>query len=199
MVMEWGVAEKMKSGERESGDQYLVRDIPDGQLIAVVDGVGHGTEAGVAAHTALRVLNEQENFSLISLVRRCHERLQESRGVVMSLATFNAREGTLAWMGIGNVEGVVRRASPASESDRESLLLRGGVVGYLLPPLMEAVFPVSPGDTLAFATDGIHFDFTEMLVSKESPQSLAARILAAHQKNTDDALVLVARFKDAES
>lgn len=197
--LEWGVAEKMMHGERISGDQYLVRDIPDGQLIAVVDGIGHGPEAAAAAQIALDTLNRHKNDSLIAMVRRCHERLQDTRGVVMSLAVFNARESTLAWMGVGNVEGVLRRAYPAREMDKESLLLRGGVVGYLLPPLLETVFPVHPGDTLAFATDGIEFTFTEKLASPESPKALAARIFAAHQKDTDDALILVARFRGAES
>ncbi len=36
---------------------------------------------------------------------------------------------------------------------RETLLLRGGVVGDRLPPLRAAGLPLAPGDTLVLATD----------------------------------------------
>ena len=36
--VEWGVAAKALPGQRESGDLYLVEEIPEGWLFAVVDG-----------------------------------------------------------------------------------------------------------------------------------------------------------------
>jgi serine/threonine protein phosphatase PrpC len=67
-------------------------------------------------------------------------------------------------------------------------------VGYNLPTLRPAVVQVHPGDTLIFATDGLRSVFSEDLVLDELPQLLAERILSAHQRGTDDAMILVARY-----
>lgn len=77
---------------------------------------------------------------------------------------------------------------------REYLLLRGGVVGYQLPPLHASTIPVARGDTLILATDGIRSGFAEGLDLGEPPQRIADHILAQHGKSTDDALVLVGRY-----
>jgi hypothetical protein len=75
-----------------------------------------------------------------------------------------------------------------------SLLLRGGVVGSHLPLLRAAVLPVTQGDTLVFATDGIRSSFADGLNVRTAPQLLADRILAQYRMGTDDALVLAVRY-----
>ena len=62
----------------------------------------------------------------------------------MSLASFNALDGAMTWLGVGNVTGLLLRADAGAERKRESLLLRGGVVGYRLPPLRPVAIPIAP-------------------------------------------------------
>jgi hypothetical protein len=112
----------------------------------------------------------------------------------MSLASFSALDSSLTWLGIGNVEGVLVRADPRGAPARESLLLRGGVVGYRLPMLSASVLTVNTGDLLAFATDGVDAAFTAEVTATATLQPLADHILGQWGKATDDALVLVARF-----
>ena len=193
-LIEWGVAALPLAGEAESGDSYLVKLLPHGALLAVVDGLGHGGKAAAAAKTAVAALEDSANESIIAVVKRCHERLRRTRGVVMSLAVFHAPDSTLTWLGVGNVEGLLLRADAKASPARESVLLRGGVVGCELPPLRASVIPVFRGDTLIFATDGIRRSFAEGLSQNAPPQQIADRILARHGKGTDDALVRVARY-----
>jgi negative regulator of sigma-B (phosphoserine phosphatase) len=104
-------------------------------------------------------------------------------------------EGIVAWMGVGNVEGViVRRDGNGGSVCRESLVSRPGVVGSRLPPLIATLLPISEGDTLIFATDGVDANFERSIVRYDPPEAIAKRILANHAKGTDDALVLVARY-----
>src|SRR5205823_2688246 len=131
----------------------------DGALVAVVDGLGHGAEAADAAKAALRSLERHAHEPILPLIRNCHRSLAGTRGVVMSVAVFDARAETVTWVGVGNVEGVLLRAQATTILGRESLLLRGGVVGGHLPALAAALIPVSRGDALIFATDGIRSDF----------------------------------------
>jgi negative regulator of sigma-B (phosphoserine phosphatase) len=146
---------------------------------------------------AVNVLTEQvqESDSVIALFKECHAQLRDTRGVVMSLALLNARDAAMTWMGVGNVECVVVRASSSAGPRIEPLLLRGGVVGSQLPSLYAGIVPVQRGDTLIFATDGVRSDFVHSLNVLDEPQQIAERILAQHRKGADDALVLVARYQ----
>ena len=113
----------------------------------------------------------------------------------MSLASFNAQDGTMTWLGIGNVESILVHADSNASPAHESPILRGGVVGGQLPLLRAAIVQISPGDLLIFATDGIRSGFLQGLPLSESPQQLAERILAGYYKGNDDALALVACYK----
>jgi phosphoserine phosphatase RsbX len=193
-LIDWGFAIAVRAGEQESGDLHVVKPVGSDVLVAVVDGLGHGAEAAAAARAAVAVLNRHAGDPLPRLVRRCHAALVGTRGVVMSVARFDRAAATMTWLGIGNVEGVLRRADPESRPARATLLTRGGIVGSELPELRAEVLSIAPRDTLIFATDGVETPFADDLPGDASPQELAERILARHGKGTDDALVLVARY-----
>jgi negative regulator of sigma-B (phosphoserine phosphatase) len=190
----WGVAVQPLPGETALGDNYLVKEFPNGVLIAVIDGLGHGSEAAAVAETAVSVLAGFASEPIASLVKRCHERLAGTRGVVMSLASINAIDNTMTWLGVGNVDGVLLRPDANASPVRESLLVRSGIVGYRLPPLRLSTISLVRGDVLIFATDGIRSGFVEWVRLTNSPQEIAESIIARYSKKTDDALVLVARY-----
>ena len=193
-LLEWSVATRTMSGEIECGDAHLVVELPGGALVAVVDGLGHGREAAVAAREAVATLTQHADEPVVPLLQRCHGQLRATRGVVMTLASFRAADATMTWLGVGNVEGFLLRANAAAIPARESVLLRGGVVGYEIPPLRPATHRVAAGDTLVLATDGIRSASAEGLDVAVPPREMAAGVLARHAKDTDDALVLVARW-----
>ena len=192
--IKWGVAARPLPGQTASGDLHLVKPFSKGVLLAAVDGLGHGDEATVAAQLAVTTLERNAEEPILSLFNRCHEALRQTRGVVLTLASLHPREATLSWLGVGNVEGRLLRADPKTNPQSESVLLRGGVVGYQLPALRTSVEPISPGDLLIFATDGIRAGFAQGLALGDPPQQIADGILTRHLKGNDDALVLVARF-----
>jgi phosphoserine phosphatase RsbX len=191
-AIEWGVASAAFEGD--SGDLHVVAQVPNGALVAVMDGLGHGLEAAAAAQMAAEIIQAHLDESVLDLVRRCHEGLRNSRGVVMSLASFDTSDSSITWIGVGNVEGILLRANATAKPPREAVPMRGGVVGYNLPPLRAAMIPVSPGDTLIMATDGIRSGFVEGVGMHRRPQDNAELLLAKYAKRSDDALVLVARY-----
>ena len=193
-IIEYGVATYVLPGQSESGDRHLVRNRPDHILIAAIDGLGHGDDAATAAKTAVSILENSRDDSVIALVQQCHDGLRATRGVVMSLASIDPLQGLLTWIAVGNVQGVLLRRRATKRSPKEELLLRGGVVGAQLPPLQTAVLPIAKGDTLILVTDGIHTEFAEKLSALESPQKLANKIMADYRRGNDDALVLATRY-----
>ncbi len=194
-VLEWAVAQQALPGQAESGDAYLVHPCAGGVLLGVVDGLGHGSEAAAAARLAVATIAAHADEPLIRLLRDCHEALKDTRGVVLSLAKVNPAERTMTWIGVGNVEGLLLRADPASRPPYEFILTRAGVVGYQLPQPHAEILSLGPGDLLLLATDGLQGDFGQALNRTRAPQAMADSILTRCRKGTDDALILVARYR----
>lgn len=190
----WGIAEHPLAGETRSGDAALVLEQEQGCLLAVADGLGHGGEAADAAEAAMKALRGATQYSVLQLLRDCHEALRGTRGAVMSLAWIDYGEAQLTWAGIGNVNGVLLRARESGEGAREYLLCRGGTLGLQLPPPYAAITTVAPGDTLVLFTDGLDQSavsrFNDLL---SPPDRAAATLLRTCAGGKDDALVLVAR------
>ncbi len=193
-LIDWAVASRALPGETRSGDLHVVEPFADGVLVSVVDGLGHGDEAADAAEAAAGTLIDHADEAPVSLVRRCHERLVGTRGVAMSVASFTRRDQSIQWIGVGNVEASLFRCRPANAPARESLILRGGVVGYRLPPLRSSVVAVRRDDLLVLATDGIKNYSFDALRATAPPTRIAQDTLDRFARDTDDALVLVARY-----
>jgi phosphoserine phosphatase RsbX len=193
-LIEWSVVEEPLPGQKQSGDRYVVKTSPEGALLAVVDGIGHGEDAAHSAELAVSALNSSNAHSPISLLRRCQQYLQGTRGAVLSMAFFSLADDAVTWLGVGNVTGILLRREPYGVARQESLLLRAGVVGAQLPYVSASVLPVTYGDTLIFATDGIRSGFADKLNVNASTQEIARDIIEQHWRKIDDALVLVARY-----
>lgn len=201
-LIDWAVAARPLAGQSISGDLHIVAPFPAGVLVGAIDGLGHGEEAAAAAAIAVATLAAYAHEPILLLLKRCHEQLKGTRGVVMSVASITVRDNLMTWVGVGNVEGLLWHGDVNSRPAAESLPLRGGVVGYQLPPLRAFSLPVARGDFVIFASDGIRSGFAQAsslsdLFRRHSQgelQPLADRILAQYGKSTDDALVLVVRY-----
>ena len=195
-VMEWSVRERTLPGQSFSGDRCLMKEVWEGVLIAVIDGIGHGGEAAKAAEIAVATIEENADRSFSLLLQKCHLNLRKTRGVVMSLAYVDDQR-TMTWMGIGNVEGrLIRRRIQYSEKT-ESLLLRTGVIGgegELEPTFYPRGLTLVRGDLLIMATDGIRSDFDNEVDIASGPKRIAEDIIAKKSKPNDDALVFVGRY-----
>ena len=190
-LLEYGVASVTPPDQEESGDRHLVRTIHEGVLLAVVDGSGHGKDAGEPAQLAVAALETYANESVVCLFERCHEVLRSTRGAVITIASINGAHGTLTWAGVGNIEGMILGRARQAGVDR--LLLRPGIVGYRLPRIQPQALPIAPGDLIILATDGIRPDFENKIMPEEHPRMIN-KISAGYRKQCDDGLVLVARY-----
>ena len=193
-LVEWGMATRTLPGETESGDLALVKPFPRGVLGAVIDGLGHGPEAARAARAARKTLGDGAGQTVERLLQRSHVRLARTRGAVMSVACFDSG-GTMTWLGVGNVEGRLLRLEDGVTW--EALPLFAGIVGYRMPPLQSISLPLRRGDVVILATDGIRSDFAAPKNPSASAEAIARRILDEDGIDTDDALVLVARYLGA--
>ena len=192
--VEWGVATRCRRGEVTSGDLAVVCLLPEGALVAAIDGLGHGREAARAASKAADVVRESPTQDLVLLVQRCHAALKGTRGAAISLAFVSPSESGMTWLGVGSVEGRVLSGDRSAMAPKGSLALWSGVPGHELPSVKTATLAVRPGDVLVLATDGIEASFADSLDISGSTQAISARILADHWKPPDDALVVALRY-----
>jgi negative regulator of sigma-B (phosphoserine phosphatase) len=195
-AIEWGWAGSALAAE--SGDLHVVAPFAEGALVALIDGLGHGEEAAAAASTAVTILEAHPEESVQTLLLSCHEGMRKTRGAVMSLASFDARNASMTWTGVGNVAAVLLRGNAAPEPTGEALVARGGVVGYQLPLPRVRTLRIWRGDVLVMTTDGIQAGFVAGLSTTHPPQEIAESILATYSTGTDDARVVVARYLGLE-
>jgi serine phosphatase RsbU (regulator of sigma subunit) len=192
--VEWAVA-SCPLDPGESGDAFMVRPLPGATLLSVVDGLGHGPAAAVAARRALDLLSAPDVGDPVATLRRCHEGLKATRGVVLTVAWVDPSSDAMTWLAVGNVQGVLLHVNGDGATTRRPLVGSGGVVGHLLPRLRVTQSAIVPGDVIVLATDGIRADFADHLDPGDSLQQVADTILAGHRTGADDALVLVARYQ----
>jgi hypothetical protein len=192
--VEWAIATRCRRGETTSGDLAVVTLLPEGVLVAGIDGLGHGDEAARAARRAAEVLRESPSRDLVLLVERCHAALKGTRGAAISLAFVSPSDCGVTWLGVGNVEGRVLSGDPSAIRPKGSLPLGNGVAGHQLPPVRAATLELRTGDILVLATDGIAAVFADSLDTSGSTQAISERILADHWRPTDDALVVAVRY-----
>jgi phosphoserine phosphatase RsbX len=192
--LRWAVSGRPLEGELLSGDVHVAAPTAAGALLAVIDGLGHGPEAAQAARAAAAVLAGEPEAPVDVLLERCHRALRRTRGAAITVVAFYATQQRLDWIGVGNVEARVLRGSVEDGLEDQSLLLRGGVVGYRVPPVRVATATVKAGDLLILASDGLDPGFGDAVDREADPQAIADELLATHGRPTDDAIVLVARL-----
>ena len=100
----------------------------------------------------------------------------------------------MTWVGVGNVEGRVLSGDPSVTRLKGSLALDSGIPGHQLPNVRATTIDVRPGDVLVLATDGIEATFGDSLDTSGPTQAITDRVLAAHWKPSDDALVVAVRY-----
>lgn len=175
-----------REGETACGDRVFVRSLaaPDGVLLAVIDGLGHGLLAEEAALAAERSLREAPSaIEIGALFDRAHAALRGTRGVAMTAVLMR---GPALWAaGVGNV---ALRMAPTSMP----FLATPGVVGgrYRSPRVFVSVLK-GPA-RLYLHTDGVSSTTMDPSAFADMrPDEAARSIMAKLRKRTDDAAVLV--------
>jgi len=198
-LVDIGIAERTLRGEEQSGDRCVVAANGRRVLLGVIDGVGHGPEAALAATMAANTLEAFVHEPVDTLLQRCHTNLRPTRGAAITLVVIDADAHSLEWVGAGNVVAALQQIEPFGLPATRELLVRAGAAGGSLPSTRTSRLPLARGDTLVIATDGVSPAFTNDISCSEAPQQLADRLLKRYATPQDDALVLVARLRGNES
>ena len=179
--------------QEPSGDAFAVIEDADCLTVVIVDGVGHGPLAHTAAHAAVksiqRTLSRSPRAALGSVLEECHEALRGTQGAAVGLCRFDPRGGSASYLGVGNTTFL---RHPNRDGAGVSL---PGIVGLRMRTLRAFDTELVSGDLYAFHTDGVARSFT-LSDYTQLPLSIAAKqALRNHGKITDDAAILMVRFR----
>ena len=179
------------AGQIECGDDYLIKEINDGTLFAVVDGLGHGPEAAFAAKKAIQQLDASADQSIETQFRLCNEVLHGTRGVVMTAMKIDLQY-KLTYLAIGNVIGVIWKVAHNGKLVKGSIFMNNGMLGTrALPSMLVKTIELSPGDTVILATDGLKPQFESESPKFDSPARIAQHMFNTYRNIHDDGLMLV--------
>lgn len=170
--------------ETENGDAIVVRGEGDAVLFGVIDALGHGPNAAVAAKIATEVLEETSpEDDVQQVLERMHEALSGSRGVAALVCKL--RGGSLEGCSVGNVDMRVHGSVIP-------VVLSPGVLGVRV--LRYRVFrgELNDGSRVIAHSDGISPKFASRDLSSLSPEQACRHLLDTYGRAHDDASVLVA-------
>lgn len=188
---EYGLTAKALQGDY-CGDTGLVLENKGIMLCAIIDGVGHGPNAAIAAVTAKNYIEANSEAPLTEILQGMHEVLKSTQGAVACLCRIDLKSGQLTMAGIGNITCRIFRGL-----DSERLLSREGILGYMVSSPREHSYRLDNSDLLLMHSDGVreHFELFEYPgILKGNAAAVAERIVETLGKNNDDASCLAVRF-----
>lgn len=186
-----GAATRPLHAGEENGDAFVVKHWAQSTLVGVIDGLGHGQAAHLAAWAAQQCVESDFDLPLgrvfLGADRACHG----TRGAVMALARFDWAQGRLEFASVGNIEA---RVFPRSEALR--LPVRRGVLGLGAPGALVTQHNWPPSHLLVLHSDGLSTDWGEQCLQDLGDQpapALAQELMRLLAKGDDDATVIVVR------
>jgi anti-sigma regulatory factor (Ser/Thr protein kinase) len=189
--LEYGGISVAKSGEEVCGDAYAAENLPEGCRFLLADGLGHGYDAGVAAHEARRTFERHAGLAPAATVERAHGALRGTRGAALAVAEMDCGGGLVRYAGVGNISAAIISADGVRH-----LVSHNGTVGHEMRKLQEFSYPWPRHATLVMHSDGLatHWDLRRYpgLLARD-PSLIAGVLYRDFCRGRDDATVLVAR------
>ncbi|HKP88183.1 MAG TPA: SpoIIE family protein phosphatase, partial [Blastocatellia bacterium] len=188
----WGAMTRPSTGFEENGDAYIIKRIGDRQLLAMIDGLGHGLGALQAAREAVSTIEAHAAQPVETIIRATHEALRPTRGAVLGLAAIDCTTGVIEYAGIGNTDfRVLGGRAPVR------FISLNGTLGSRLDRVKVFKEQLPKVATLIMSTDGISerwdMDCYPGLHGLH-PQLLCAAVMRDFSRSNDDATILCGRL-----
>ncbi|MBW2428834.1 MAG: SpoIIE family protein phosphatase [Deltaproteobacteria bacterium] len=177
--------------ENDCGDTGIIQEFNGQCFLALVDVLGHGSEAHAVALRAQKYLRQNYRQELIAVMDGLHECLRGTRGAVAALCRLDTETGELIYVGVGNI--TVRVLGPRNSR----FVSRDGIVGYTMSTLKAQTLKLFAGDVLVMYSDGIkeHFEPSDCRgILMGNAKSIAVGLLNQFGKKNDDASCIALRY-----
>lgn len=178
-------------GETVSGDDWVVEHDDQHALLLVVDGIGHGTIANVAARAATEAFRAQPDGTPAEILDRIHAALRPTRGAAAAVIEVDPASAVVRFAGVGNIAGTI-----LTDGASRSVVSHHGTVGHQVRRIQEFTYPWAARALLVLHSDGLtaHWTLGRYPGLREKHPMLTAAILYRDfGRQRDDATVVVVR------
>jgi anti-sigma regulatory factor (Ser/Thr protein kinase) len=176
-------------GETECGDRWELASTREGITLMLVDGLGHGPDAALAAAAAAQAFARCVQRPQEAVLAALDPQMRHTRGAAVSVVYLDEPAASVSFSGVGNVEGRVF-GGPSTQY----LVPQNGIVGHSLPALRSTPATWSAGRRLIVHTDGIAARWRlDVYVNAPAihPALLAGMIYRDFARERDDVTVIV--------
>jgi anti-sigma regulatory factor (Ser/Thr protein kinase) len=184
------------SGEHESGDAWQFMRLKHGLAAVVIDGLGHGPLAALAAAEAVNTFNDRQFDNPVAYLEAAHDAMRSTRGAAIAVAHADFNRHTLDYAGVGNISGSIFDRGGAKS---RSLLSFEGIVGSKIRKLQQFEYQWTNGDLLIMHSDGLaeRWKLINYPGLAQTDVSVIAGVLYRDAKRgRDDVTVFVARLTE---
>lgn len=180
-----------KPGEQTSGDGWAAHDDDRGRTVLVVDGLGHGTEAAIAANAAVAQFGRSAGQPVADIVQAIHLGMRHTRGGAVAVARIEWASATVAYAGLGNIAGTI--VAPSGQVRR--MVSHNGTAGHNARKIQAFDYPCGEG-TLIMHSDGIGTGWKPEdypALARAHPMLQAGILYRDFSRGRDDATVVACR------
>jgi negative regulator of sigma-B (phosphoserine phosphatase) len=178
-------------GEWVSGDTVVIRPLEKGIFAAIVDVLGHGSEAHELALVIDSYLARHGSSDVSGLMTRLHQHVKGTRGAAVGLCAIDVTAGRASYVGTGNT--IMRRFGNTDTR----LVSQDGVLGQNMRTPRPQTLQLEAGDLIVLYTDGVRDRFTSddyPGVFHHAPKEVVRTILERFAKDYDDAACIAVRY-----
>jgi hypothetical protein len=189
----WGISGRPFPGEKVSGDMAFAHRFESGDFFAVVDALGHGPEAHDVAVLAEAYLQQLDNADLLAAIDGLNAALFGSRGAAATLAFKPFGRDEVSCLGVGNT------ALRILSRENGSLVPTDGIVGQRFRSPRIQTLPLARDALLIMHSDGVNsaISLNDLPSARyQGPQAISRTIIRNFSKPFDDAICLVARYRN---
>lgn len=189
---EWdvGVATRAMKFAKENGDSFVIQRQGGELLVALIDGLGHGEQAQIAAGAARQYVETHTGLSLSEIFFGAGRACMGTRGVVMTVARFVSPE-QLSFGAVGNIE-----ARACGVTNRPPFFVTRGILGSGEVRVRVQKIEWNPEWLFVLHSDGLRtrWQWNDFPGLGEKPAAIiAATLLAELSTGADDATALVVK------
>ena len=184
-------------GQEVSGDGWGIEHLKDKFSCIIVDGLGHGPDAAIAAHAALSTANEYRDKTPAEIIERAHGSLRSTRGAAVAVAEIDLTANVVRFCGVGNITAAI-----VHQDQVRHLVSHNGIVGQEARKIGEFTYPWSGQSVLVMHSDGLtaRWDLKSYpALLQRDPGLIAGVLYRDFSRGRDDATVLVARGSGASA
>jgi anti-sigma regulatory factor (Ser/Thr protein kinase) len=190
LPMTTGVINRPKPGQEVCGDAWAVEHQAGRSLYCLIDGLGHGPDAAAASQEAVRALRKHKIRRPAEIMTAMHAALRSTRGAAAAIAEIDFDRQQVCYVGIGNIAGSI--VTPGQD---QSMVSHNGIVGHQVRKVQEFTYAWTPNSLLVLHSDGLSGRwqierYPGLMV--RHPGLIAGVLYRDHQRDNDDATVLVA-------